>query len=108
MPRLHECASDFNMLRCVVFPTMSDIKISATHFAKDMGVVYMASRQEIQLFRPAVVKFTLIVVSFHRRSTTWLFSFISTTDARFQLYLRRSPLRNWAVGCQIEVTNDLK
>ncbi len=55
VPRLHEW---FNMLRYVVFPTVSDIKISATHFAKGVDVVYMASRQEIKFFRPAVVKST--------------------------------------------------
>jgi len=57
------------MLRYVVFPTVSDIKISATHFAKGVGAAYNASRQEIKFFHPAVVKFTQILV-FLRRSTT--------------------------------------
>ncbi len=50
------------MLRYGIFSTVSDTKISATQFTKYVGVVYMAPRQEIIFFRPAVVKFTQILV----------------------------------------------
>jgi len=37
---------------------VSNIKIRATHFAKGVGIVHMASRYENKLFCQAVVKFT--------------------------------------------------
>ncbi len=103
----------FNMLRYVIFPTVSDIKISATHFAKGVGVLYMASRQEIKFFLPAVVKFTLIFFFFAGAPPPNFSPSISTTDATVDptssvYYLRRNQLRNWVVGCQVEVTNVLK
>ncbi len=51
------------MLRYGIFPTVSDIKISATHFEKRCGRCLHGSRQELQFFRPAVVKFTQMFIS---------------------------------------------
>ncbi len=99
---------------------MSDIKISATHFAKGVGIVYMASRQQvkqvkqinmasrqqIKLIRPAVVKFTPIFVFFAEAPPTLLLPF-STTDAKSK-FTCANQLRNWFVGCQVEVKNVLK
>ncbi len=90
----------FNMLRYGIFPTVSNINISATHFVKGVGVVYMASRQEIKFFRPAV--------DLHK----YFFSFawappdsspsVSTTDARFNfprlLLVQKSTAQ---MGCRL-------
>ncbi len=96
---------------------MSDIKISATHFAKGVGIVYMASRQQvkqinmasrqqIKLIHPAVVKFTPIFVFFAGAPPTLLLP-LSTTDAKSK-FTCANQLRNWLVGCQVEVKNVLK
>ncbi len=85
------------MLRYVVF--------NATHFAKGVGTVYMASRQEIKFFRLAVVKFTHIFFFFTGTPSD------STPIVRLTsriCYLRRNLQRNGVVGCQVEVTNGLK
>ncbi len=88
---------------------MSDIKIIATHFAKDVGVVYMASRQEIIFFRPAVVKFTIIYFFSSEHHLTLLLPFLPLmVDSSSGVYvLRRNLQRNWVVGCQVEVKNCL-
>ncbi len=64
------CASAARMYRCDIIcwdmafsPTVSDIKISATHFEKRCGRCLHGSRQELQFFRPAVVKFTQMFIS---------------------------------------------
>ncbi len=72
------------MLRYVVFPTVSDIKINGTHFPKGVGVVYMASRQEIIFFHLAVIKFIQIYFFFVGAPPDPSPS-ISTTDGRFNL-----------------------
>ncbi len=80
VPRLHEC-SVCDIFFFAEICNFSHIKISATHFAKGVGVVYMASRQDIKFFHPSVVKFTPIVF-FSSPSTTDSSPSISATDAR--------------------------
>ncbi len=79
---------------------MFDIKISATHFSKGVGVVYMASRQEIKLFRPAVEHHLTLLLPF-------LPLMLDSISQRVY-YLRRNLQRNWVVVGQVEVTNGLK
>ncbi len=90
------------MLRYVIFPTMSDIKINVTHFAKGVGVVYMASRQEIKFFHPAVVKFTKKKFFFARAPPDSSPS-ISTTDARsnFPARLLLAQKSTAQLGCRL-------
>ncbi len=83
----------FNMLRYSIFPNVSDIKISAAHFANGGGVVYMASRQEIQFFRPAVVTFTQIFFSSPEHHLTLLHPFLPLMldpTSQHDDYLRRN------------------
>jgi len=73
-----------------------------------MGVVYMASKQEIQFFSSAVVKFTQIFFSSSpEHHLTLLLPFLPLmVDSTSRIYyLRRNLQRNWVVGCQVEVTN---
>ncbi len=89
---------------------MSDIKISATHFAKGVEVVYLASRQKNEFFRLAVVKiYTNTCSSSPEHHLTLLLPFLPlTVDSTCCVYYFLNLQCNWVVGCQVEVKNGLK
>ncbi len=96
------------MLRYGIFPTVSDIKISATHFEKRCGRCLHGSRQELQFFRPAVVKFTQMFISspeHHPTLLPFLPLMLDPASQRILLPAQKSPAR--VAGCQVEVTNGL-
>ncbi len=97
----------FKMLRYVVFPTVSDIKISATHFAKVVAVVTWLRDKKLNSSIQLLLNLHKYFFSSPEHHLTLLLPFLPlTVDSTSRVYyLRRNLQRNWVVGYQVEVTN---
>ncbi len=99
----------FNMLRNVIFPTVSDIKISATHFEKAWPLFTWLRDKKLFSSLQLLNLHKYIFSSPEHHLTRLLPVLPLMVDSSSRIYyLRRNLQRSWVVGCQVEVTNGLK